>query len=1180
MKQTIKRMTALLLAAALITIHLPLGLSAEEKWDGISSAVPQLSGTIYQISSAEELYWFAQKTNEGEALSAELTNDIDLNSQQWSPIGTTSYPFQGEFNGAGFEIHNINFTASSAWSGALFGKNEGVIQNLKVSGSITSSANGMGSIAAWNAGGSIINCESSAELINTKANAENIGGIAGQNSLGGKIINCIFTGSVTAATETSGGKHVGGIAGQNVSSVIAGCVNTGNITGANSLIMSNTGGIAGYWSLSGANSTTAIYNCYNIGEIKSASSNSFTGGIIGAANATSSQYDSAFALLNCYNAGIVNGAVSAGIIAKTPNYGTANFINNYTLAETSDYQNGKVSEADINTDEFISVLNSEDGSGYGITIDENQLYKGSDKYPQLAWQTVSSDNQNYLNQAKQTLIDNYYKITPVYGQDANITAPLKRELESLGYYDIDVSLKQSSDTDYISQNGDITYFYADPNESLLMWFKNVNVTFILSKGGSNVEYTTSAAIYWDQNKAKEVMKREISDNVTEAVVKAENESLGSVCTDLTLPKIVDGKKWALISWKSSNPDIITINNDQESSSGTFYEPFIGKVRQGEQDENVTLTAAFNFQLANTTYGESQIQITKSFDITVKASGSDLSQRMQSLLDTNYTADKLTCSGTSEAIDINNVKTDIQFPSPKNTGIPDYSSYTFKAESSDSNIIQINSYRGIVYRPLPGEDKKQVVLTIYMTHKNFNVTVEKQISVTVAPLTQAEIDGEIELMEAAKASYFNGINNGANTAQNNITSSLTPFQEAYFNEQGNLIWAYSAKETTGTGIIPVSIDENRPSELWDKFQSSAPQVISHETLNLTKPEHNQSVTITSCLSSSVYEKYAVKYPENEDFQKLYRQKVSALLTVIGESGEESEEKEQITVSFTLIGDKAHGSSGHTKYEYWINNVSQTVKNGATAADIFKQVLAANGYTYEGDRYVSAITTPQGVRLGEFTNGPVCGWLYAVNGVIGSSYADEYYLKENDKVVWFFTDDFMSDPRINGLNVDFSQENPPGANSDSDQSAAEKPKNGWINGYYYKNNVVQKNKWISGRKYRTDKNGKMIKNKIVKIGKNRYAFGKSGRIIKNKWIKRNNKKYRAGKKGTLLKNTTVKIGKKRYAFNKNGVLIKNRWFKHNKKWFRANKRGMLFTNRKIKIKNRTYRFNKKSVCINKK
>ena len=62
-------------------------------------------------------------------------------------------------------------------------------------------------------------------------------------------------------------------------------------------------------------------------------------------------------------------------------------------------------------------------------------------------------------------------------------------------------------------------------------------------------------------------------------------------------------------------------------------------------------------------------------------------------------------------------------------------------------------------------------------------------------------------------------------------------------------------------------------------------------------------------------------------------------------EESETKEQITVSVTVVGDSVHGTEAHTRFENWLVNYKVTVDKGATADDAFKKALESNGYSYE-------------------------------------------------------------------------------------------------------------------------------------------------------------------------------------------------------------------------------------------
>lgn len=74
-----------------------------------------------------------------------------------------------------------------------------------------------------------------------------------------------------------------------------------------------------------------------------------------------------------------------------------------------------------------------------------------------------------------------------------------------------------------------------------------------------------------------------------------------------------------------------------------------------------------------------------------------------------------------------------------------------------------------------------------------------------------------------------------------------------------------------------------------------------------------------------------------------------------------------------------------------------------------MLEDNGYTVVGiDKgYISSITSPDGVTIGEFTNGKNSGWLYKVNGKTPSVGINAYTLKSGDKVELYYSDDYTKD-----------------------------------------------------------------------------------------------------------------------------------------------------------------------------
>lgn len=138
------------------------------------------------------------------------------------------------------------------------------------------------------------------------------------------------------------------------------------------------------------------------------------------------------------------------------------------------------------------------------------------------------------------------------------------------------------------------------------------------------------------------------------------------------------------------------------------------------------------------------------------------------------------------------------------------------------------------------------------------------------------------------------------------------------------------------------------------------------------------------------------------------KVTITVTVLLPAGKD------ITVSFMLLGDSAHGDSGdkHTladnNLETWIDATKVTVSNNATVLDV---ILAVVGDRFdiknESGNYIQAITPKDGTELAEFTNGNLSGWMYTLNGVHPNLGVAQQYLNEGDVIVFHYTDDYLKE-----------------------------------------------------------------------------------------------------------------------------------------------------------------------------
>ena len=227
----------------------------------------------YKIQNVDDLKKLAEKVNGGEAYEGKhfkLTANIDLKNEEWTPIGTLQgeevRPFQGTFDGDGYQITNLKISNGGQYAG-LFGHTEGaVIKSCNVTGKINGYNYTGGIVGYADANTKIRNCSFQG---NVKGKGEGRGGIVGYMSGGGEVSGCFVTGTVT------GDKEVGGIAGYGVGT-IKNCYALANVTATATATATgvNAGGIAGY-----AYGVT-IENCYYSGEV---SAKNYAGGIAGTA---------------------------------------------------------------------------------------------------------------------------------------------------------------------------------------------------------------------------------------------------------------------------------------------------------------------------------------------------------------------------------------------------------------------------------------------------------------------------------------------------------------------------------------------------------------------------------------------------------------------------------------------------------------------------------------------------------------------------------------------------------------------------------------------------------------------------------------------------------------------------------------------------------------------------------
>ena len=152
------------------------------------------------------------------------------------------------------------------------------------------------------------------------------------------------------------------------------------------------------------------------------------------------------------------------------------------------------------------------------------------------------------------------------------------------------------------------------------------------------------------------------------------------------------------------------------------------------------------------------------------------------LDAGFAAKGLTDAVTGEQLQRNadgsyTAVNDIQLPTTRDFGV-DGKYYPVTLSSNCADVITApdvnNAARFWVYRPGVGQEAASATITVTLHDRDTSITASKEFKIYVPALTQEEIDAELALMEKVKANYFNGLNNGANAAKDDVRYDLTPF----------------------------------------------------------------------------------------------------------------------------------------------------------------------------------------------------------------------------------------------------------------------------------------------------------------------------------------------------------------------------------------------------------------------
>ena len=609
--------------------------------------------------------------------------------------------------------------------------------------------------------------------------------------------------------------------------------------------------------------------------------------------------------------------------------------------------------------------------------------------------TPATPDAKTLAEAKQKL--STWKPSPAYGTDINIVDMLSAKLTALGYANVKPTLKSvtfgatdPAQQGGIAADGTITYFFlsnADKTTysdwSLLRQFKP---TYTLALGSETVEFTPefNSTLAWDQAKVETYLSEQLDAATLTASVKAGIAPSTAKEEELPGALYVGGKKVADLTWTSSDSSAAKLTS---SNYNTVYKV---AYTHGNGDKNVTFTVRATLFVSG--YGNSpSTAITHGYPVKVASKSAEEIAAEKAELEAALAKidDKIVdYADKTKSVDLTAVEGDFNLPRASKIGA---GSAKLSYASNDDSVAKINGYRVIVTRDIAGGSN---TATITATLTRDGITATRDITVTVKPIDESEIDAAVAQMQAVKDAYATSIL-GTNTSVDAVSTNLSPWSSATVAEDGTI--SYSKKYETGQ----IHADDlpgydSMAGTKWRTYRSSDTSVIADETLHVTQPEADTLVTVESSLTYEKYAALAQAHPDNAKLQSLVNQPVKATYRVVGTTDHSDP---QISVNFKLVGVSADGID-----EVWFDG-AQSVGYGSTADALIEQILDAQGLahtssTTEYGYYLSDITSSDGRTLGyDAATGKY--WQLFVNGKASEVGASSVTLGAGDSIALYYS-----------------------------------------------------------------------------------------------------------------------------------------------------------------------------------
>ena len=199
-------------------------LPGAELFAGRTADNPLLIGSVDELDRVRHF-------SGNRVLFYSLTSDLDLTGVEWTPIGLSTDPFSGIFDGNGHTISNLEIDDNSLNSIGLFGSiDNSSISNLSLVDVNVSGADYVGGLFGYLTDSNISDVYSSGFV----SGSDYVGG------LGSLMNGSNFSNSYSSVNVTSSGDNVGGLFGYVENSSVFDSFVSGNVSGND-----NVGGLVG-----------------------------------------------------------------------------------------------------------------------------------------------------------------------------------------------------------------------------------------------------------------------------------------------------------------------------------------------------------------------------------------------------------------------------------------------------------------------------------------------------------------------------------------------------------------------------------------------------------------------------------------------------------------------------------------------------------------------------------------------------------------------------------------------------------------------------------------------------------------------------------------------------------------------------------------------------------------------